>query len=229
MKRWSKIILMLFVMAILFSIFSFAIPFPKNSGFFVAYIAELVAIFLQIPIFNTALGRDGSVDSKFLGYPTVKIGCIYLIVQTIASVLIFSGGFFRSFPSWISVVVCGVILCLAIIGCIGTEIAENKVGNVEDQGADSTKMIDKMRVISSSLPPMINNDSELGRQLTALDDDLHFSDPVSVPATSDIEQEIFSMLTKLKSDIVSDNITETSVIEVRRKLAERNALCRNSK
>jgi hypothetical protein len=132
MNKKLKFTIILVTFAALFSVLAFAIPFERNGGFWVAYIAEMVAIVLQYPILNSSIGGS-TAKSQFYGIPIACMGVIYLIGQTILSIVLFCAGFIPAFPVWISIVLCAVVLAFALIGVIGADISREKIQHIDLQ------------------------------------------------------------------------------------------------
>lgn len=83
-KNSSKGYLILGILFILVSVIAFAVPAAKTAAFWISYGFAVIAFAAQLIIWKAALGRSESLKSKFLGFPVVHIGIVYLIVQVIA-------------------------------------------------------------------------------------------------------------------------------------------------
>ena len=83
-KNSIKGYLILGILFALVSIIAFAIPTVKTTTFGIAYVFTVVAFAAQIAIWKIALGRKDTLKSKFLGFPVVHVGIVYLIVQIVA-------------------------------------------------------------------------------------------------------------------------------------------------
>ncbi|MEI3140542.1 MAG: hypothetical protein V8S34_02575 [Lawsonibacter sp.] len=60
---------------------AFAVPVPKTAAFWIVYGFTVIAFAAQIIIWKTAFGRGEALKSKFLGFPMIHIGIVYLAVQ----------------------------------------------------------------------------------------------------------------------------------------------------
>lgn len=114
----------------LFNVIAFAIPTVKTAGFWIAYVFTIVAFALQIAIWKTAFGKSKTLKSKFLGFPIIYVGIVYLIVQLIAFAVFMV---FTALPTWISLVICAVIAGVSGICLITTEIGRDEVARVESK------------------------------------------------------------------------------------------------
>ena len=83
-KDSSKGYIILGILFVLISIIAFAVPSAKTTAFWVSYGFTVLAFAAQITIWKAAFKRSGSLKSKFLGFPVVHIGIVYLVVQIIA-------------------------------------------------------------------------------------------------------------------------------------------------
>lgn len=211
----------------MFSVFAFVVPFERNVGFWVAYAAEMIAIVLQYPIFHSAFG-EASAKSRFYGLPIARLGYIYIGVQTALSLAIFALGFVPNFPSWLSVLVCLIVLALALLGIIKADVARDQIHQLDTKKQVSTDMITALRDQAAILPTLAS-DPDLKQQLTSLAEDLRFSDPVSSPQTEAIEQELADMLSALRSHIKNGTADAGEISAVKAKLSQRNVICKRAK
>lgn len=83
-KNSTKGYVLLGISFALVSIIAFAVPTAKTATFWIAYVFTAAAFAAQIGIWKTALGKEGTLKSKFLGFPIVHIGIVYAIIQVIA-------------------------------------------------------------------------------------------------------------------------------------------------
>ena len=83
-KNSTKGYVILGILFALVSIIAFAVPTTKTATFWIVYVFTAVAFVAQIIIWKTALGKEETLKSKFLGFPVVHIGIVYAIIQTFA-------------------------------------------------------------------------------------------------------------------------------------------------
>ena len=96
-KNSTKGYVILGILFVLISIIAFAVPTVKTAIFWIAYVFTAAAFAAQIGIWKTALGKEGPLKSKFLGFPVVHIGIVYAIIQTVAFAVFL---FVPSLPVW---------------------------------------------------------------------------------------------------------------------------------
>lgn len=228
MTKKSREIISLAVAAVIFSVIAFAVPFPKNATFLTAYIAELIALVLQIPIFKIAFDGKDAPNSKILGFPVLRVGYIYLGIQTVLS-LIFFGLAFTPVPAWIAAVVCVIVLGGAIICSIAAEIAREEVEQIEYKQTVDTSLMTDLRTRSAQLANR-TNDLPLKKQLEKLAENIRFSDPVSSPSIAADEHKLLSMFEQLEQAVAVNGENVSRVCdEVQAALEERNVACRVNK
>lgn len=230
-KRNKQAIAVIAIVLLVFSIAVFIIPFRKGSTFWIAYTAELLAAALQFPVFKLAYGNAEDLKSKVLGFPIFRVGYIYLAVQTIASIVLFTlGGFFKHFPAWISVIICLIILAAAIICSIVTDIARDEVEKIEAIQKKDTEFIKLMRVKSQNLVNENKNES-ISAMLGELSEKFRYSDPVSSSATAQSETKIDIMFGELEAAVSCGDETKSKVIceKLNAAIDSRNNICKLNK
>ena len=78
------------IIFILITVVSLAIPTSKSAAFWIAYIFTVVALAAQIVLWKRTFGHK-ELKSKFLGFPIVHIGIVYLVVQiTVLFIFVFA-------------------------------------------------------------------------------------------------------------------------------------------
>ena len=228
MSKSNKAILILVIVAAMFSVVAFAIPFPKNASFWIAYAAELVAIVLQVPIFKVAFSGAEDLKSKFLGFPIARVGYTYLIIQTILSIMFFSMGWIPV-PAWITAVVCVLVLGIMLICSISADIARQTVQQIEQTTKVDTNLMMSLRTRSAQLVNK-TSDPALKKELEKLAENIRFSDPVGSSTIAAEEQKLVSALTMLEGAVANN---DERAIELCRNaqvaLDDRNAACKMNK
>ncbi|MBO5576969.1 MAG: hypothetical protein J5956_11825 [Ruminococcus sp.] len=228
MSKSNKSVIVLVVIAVMFSVVAFAVPFPKNASFWIAYVAEIIAIALQVPIFKVAFGGADDLKSKFLGFPIARVGYTYLIIQTILSVMFFSMGWIPV-PAWITAVVCVLVSGIMLVCSITADIARQTVQSIEQTTKADTNLMVSLRTRSSQLVNR-TNDPALKKELERLAENIRYSDPVSNPEIAAQEQQLVFALTQLET-AVAENSTQAFQLcrNVQMALDDRNAACKMNK
>ena len=229
-KNNSRIWIILGIIAIVFSVIAFAVPFPKEEVFWIAYAAELIAIVLQVPIFKTAYDNAIDLKSRVLGFPVFRVGYIYLGIQTVLSLALFGLGFIDDFPVWIGLILCVIVLAAALICSISVDMARNKIVQIESVQSADTMTVKQLRTRSENL---INktSDTELRSRLEKLAESFRYSDPVSNANLYTIEQNLMGCFSQLETAVMNGNSSDAAILcqQVENVLNDRNNACKNSK
>lgn len=229
-KRTKQTILILVLTAVAYSILVFALPFRFCASFFIAYAAELVAIGSMIPIFKIAFENAETLKSKVYGFPVARIGYIYLGIQTVVSLLLtILSTVIVSFPAWIAIVLCSLILIAAWVGCIAADIARDEVEKIEQQTTVDTAFIKQMRVKSKSLAAK-TADSARKAELEKIAEKFQFSDPVSSEQTAAYDSQIATAFQGLENAVINGEDSAMAQCKTLIDLIEeRNMVCKASK
>ncbi len=129
-KNSTKGYAVLGILFVLISVVVFAVPVPKTAAFWIAYGFTVIAFAAQIIIWKTAFGRGESLKSKFLGFPMIHIGIVYLVAQILVLAVFL---YFPALPPWSSVVVCTVIAGIAAICMIAVAAGCSEIRRVEEK------------------------------------------------------------------------------------------------
>lgn len=227
-ERRKTLLLALLVVAVIFSGVAFIIPFPKGGVFWIAYIAELIAMGLQIPVFKIAFDGQEELRSKVLGFPVFRVGYLYLGVQTALSLALFALGFVEKFPVWLAALLCVIVLGAAVVCSLTADVARDVVQKSETNQKAKISWMENMRTLSAGLPAMAE-DSALKKALADLAEDFRFSDPVSSDATAAVEKELESKLREVSGKLTSGSVIPDEVQTIRKLLAQRNVMCKAGK
>ncbi len=229
-KRQKQLLLILIILAVIFSAVVFLIPFPKGGTFFIAYFSELIALAAQIPIFKLAFDNAEELRSKVLGFPVFRVGYLYLGVQTIATLLLFVLGCLPGFPVWLSAVICLLILGASGICSITADISRTEVESIEVAAKRDTSFMLSLRTRSENLIHR-TEDADLKKKLEKLAEKFRYSDPVSSPEISETEDLLSKAFSRLEAAVNGNDTTlaESLCREVSIALDDRNTACKNNK
>ena len=201
------------ILAILFVVFTvvvFAVPFVKNAVFWVSYLFVMLAIGVQGYAIHTAFSKEEPVTSKLYGFPVARIGFIYLVAQTISSVIFMVLAVIL--PLWVAIVVSIVALGAAGVGLITT---------------------DAMRAMQSKTRMLIGQcgDATLIPELRKLSETMQYSDPVSNEVLQAIEFELSQLIDEVQKAVVDQEYDAARLLvnRVMDTLIERNRVCKLKK
>lgn len=182
------------IIFILITVVSLAIPTSKSAAFWIAYIFTVVALAAQIVLWKRTFGHK-ELKSKFLGFPIVHIGIVYLIVQ-IAVLFVFV--FAEKIPAWSALVTCTVIAAMAAIFMIAADVGRTEIEKVEQKVQGKVFYIKNLQVDIEILASA-EKDTKTEEQLEQLAEKIRFSDPMSNEQLAPLEERIAIAVESLKS------------------------------
>ena len=182
------------IIFIIITVVSLAIPTSKNAAFWIAYIFTVVALAAQIVLWKRTFGHK-ELKSKFLGFPIVHIGIVYLIVQ-IAVLFVFV--FAEKLPAWSALVTCTVIAAMAAIFMIAADVGRTEIEKVEQKVQGKVFYIKNLQVDIEILASA-EKDTKIKEQLEQLAEKIRFSDPMSNEQLAPLEERIAIAVESLKS------------------------------
>lgn len=209
------------VLGILFAMVStiaFAIPTVKTTTFWIAYVFTAAAFAAQIGIWKTALGKEETLKSKFLGYPIVHIGIVYAVIQVIVFAVFL---FVQTLPAWSAIVVCSVIAGVSAVCMISADAGRDEIERIE---AKVQKKVFYIRELQADVELLADNESDpaVKTALLQLADKIRFSDPMSNEQLADLENKISIKAAALKTASSKLEI----ITELNSLLEERNKKCK---
>lgn len=217
-KNSTKGYVLLGILFALVSIIAFAVPTAKTATFWIAYVFTAAAFAAQIGIWKTALGKERTLKSKFLGFPIVHIGIVYAIIQVIAfAVFLFA----PTLPTWSAIVVCPIIAGLSAVCMISADAGRNEIERVE---AKVQNKVFYVREMQADIELLADNESDAAVKtaLTHLAEKIRFSDPMSNEQLADLENKISIKAAELKTASSKLEI----ITELNSLLDERNKKCK---
>lgn len=217
-KNSIKGYLVLGILFALVSIIAFAVPTSKTTTFWIAYVFTAATFAAQIGIWKTALGKEETLKSKFLGFPIVHIGIVYAVIQVIAFAVFM---FVPTLPAWSAIVVCSIIAGVSAVCIISAGAGRNEIERVE---ANVQKKGFYIRELQADVELLADNETvaDLKTALMQLAEKIRFSDPMSSEQLMDLENKISTKVAELKN---ASNKLEI-ITELNSLLDERNKKCK---
>lgn len=194
-KNNSKGYLILGILFILVSVIAFAVPTAKTTAFWISYAFTVLAFAAQLTIWNAALGRSESLKSKFLGFPVVHIGIVYLVVQIIAFIVFLS---ISTLPIWSAVVACAVVAGVSAVCMIASDVGRGEIERVSAKVREKTFYIKQLQA-DVELLASAETDTTTKSALMQLAEKIRYSDPMSDGQLADIEDRITEKIAELKA------------------------------
>jgi len=212
------------IVAVVYILISFLIPFSHKAPFWIAFVFGLAAIAVAAAAIYIAFVKQPDAKSRFYGFPIARIGVLYGVIQIAASVLAMALAAW--IPGWIVALLFVIALGAALIGLIGAEVV---VEEIQKQDVKLKKDVSLMRSLQSKVNHMASQfDNSAVRTLA---EEFRYSDPVSNDAIADVEADLEAAVDELQRAIIDDD--KAAVAQLCRKtsavLAERNRLCKLNK
>ena len=213
-KNSTKGYVILGILFVLVSVIAFAVPSAKNAAFWISYAFTVIAFAAQIVTWKAALGRAGSFKSKFLGFPVVYIGIVYLVIQLIAFAVFM---LFPALPVWSAIIACAVIAGVSAVCMIASDAGHSEIGRTE---AKVQKKVFYIKQLQTEVETLADAETDIAAKtaLTQLAEKIRYSDPMSSEQLADLESKISDKVLELKT---AKNKTEI-VSELFSLLDERN-------
>ena len=221
--------ILLIVLLIAYNAIILIIPFEKNLSFLISYLFTLFALVSQIYVINKAFCKgNGTVRSRFYGWPIAKVGFIYAVSQLIISIFFMSLSKFIAL--WVMSVVYIIMLVLFIVGMVSVVITRNIVEEQDYKLINSTFRMKQLRAEAENIVNKSNN-AAIRKELVSISEKLRYSDPVSSEYTKNIENEIDILIKELSNLITNadENQIYRLINNINRKIDKRNIACKNSK
>ena len=217
-KNSSKGYLILGILFVLISVIAFAVPSAKTAVFWISYVFTVIAFAAQIFIWKATLGCAESMKSKFLGFPVIHIGIVYLVVQVVALAVFL---FIPALPIWSAVVACVAIAGVSAICMIVSDVGRSEIERVSAKVQEKTFYIKQLQA-DVELLAGAETDTATKSALMQLAEKIRYSDPMSDEQLADLENKISAKVLELKT---APNKVEI-VTELSSLLDERNKKCK---
>jgi hypothetical protein len=226
-KNAKRIMVILAVALIVFSVTAFAFPFKRNGMFWMSYVFGVLAIVMQLYVCKVAFQGTDTVKSKFYGFPVAQIGIIYMAVQLVLSLIFMVLATIT--PVWIALVLYVLLMGIAVIGFIAADASRDEMERQDVKIQTGTSCMTTLRSLVYTLMEQCDN-PESKKQLGKLADEFQYSDPVSSEALKEIEQELENLVSQIQIAVCNhDEDISTLVLKTQNTLAARNRLCKLNK
>lgn len=226
-KVRPHVVAILVVLAFAFTAIAFLAPFEHGFNFIVAYAAGMLAILLQIPVFKLAYPPETPLKSQVLGYPIYRVGILYMIIQTILSLVIFSIG--DSAPPWSTLLLCILVLAGALVLGLTAKMAREAISNMETVKNADTRLMKSLALRAEALTTR-TSDPMLAQEIKKLAENISYSDPVSSTAIAEQEFKLAELFGQLESAVVGNNPGAIDLCRnVNIALEDRNIACKANK
>ena len=226
-KKQKSYIGIYIIILFLFNIVFFCIPLRRNSTSWIMYIFANISIIFSGIIGLYVYQKGQKIQSKLYGFPIVKVGLYYMIVQMIITGAFLLFGIYIKIASWIAIVTNVVILAITLIGLIITDNAEDIVEYQDISLKNATKIMTEMKVKVDGMVVQCNSEN-IKRQLIKLSEQLRYSDPVSSMQLGDIEEALKQHIDALQTLIDENDYVklEKEIKQTEGIIKQRNNMCK---
>ncbi len=230
MKRYFKYYRLGWLISlIVFNIIAFITQWqmPENSQFdgyfWIGYIFITLAFLGQLGC-SYYFFREDNKEKIFLNIPIISISYSALIVALIAGVLCM---FIPSFPYWIGVIICLVVLAFYAIAIIKTKATSDIVEEIDAKIKTQTLFIKSLTTDVDSLLLYAKSD-EAKEIVKKVYEAVRYSDPMSNEYLLELEQQISESFQKLSIAVKADDIENIKFIsdELMILIQKRNHKCK---
>ena len=231
-KNEKRIIIVLMIIAVIYTLIVFVLPVKKNGVFWCAWLFGMLAVAVQGYAVKIAFrgGVDGgdSTRSKFYGFPIAKIGSFYMVLQFVLSLVFILVS--AHIPAYIPVILYLILLGGAAIGLISADAVRDEVERQDIKLTTDTKCMQNLRSLVYPLSSQCS-DAVAAAELKKLADAFRYSDPVSSASTAELEKELTVQMNDLQAAVLEGNGSDIPELchKINVTLTERNRLCKLGK
>ncbi len=196
---WSIALIVIIVLMAL-------IPFARTAVWWIAAGCTVLMFALCALTFARAFRRDGTLESKVLGWPVFRVGYTALIVQVVVGGILM--GIASFCPVWAAVIAEVVVFAAAGICLTVRDAAREAVRSSEAAAADTTGAWKAIRTRADGIAAATGN-----AELKKLAEAIRYADPTP----TGMDGEISEMLETLSSYADAENIKKAFRLLEKRK------------
>ena len=198
-----------------------------NARFWIAWSITLVAfVGSSICAYHTL--KQDNLEKVFYRIPLIRISYLCLLAMLVASAVLI---LIPNCPTWVSAVVCIVILALQATSAIKSEWAAQTIEATGQKVCTQTSFIRTITTQAQSLCACAKT-PKAKAACKKVHEALRYSDPMSTGALADIEMEIEQVFSTFSSEVkegVSDADCTVTAERLLALIADRNTQCKAGK
>ena len=201
-KNFKKYIIGVIILEVIYNVLVLAIPFSHKSevSFWLLWFVGFLSILVQPFIARYGLNNSNTYKSKIFGWPIIRLGYLYLLIQMGFCVALFTLGSFFRVDYWIILIVEVILIGLIAIGLITVDSYKEEITKIEDSVPLATKFISELKIDSEILLKKMTEES-IRIKLEEFVEEVKYSDPVSNDSLIEIEEEINMNYQALKNNL----------------------------
>lgn len=204
---WSLWVIALAVVLVL----ALIIPFVRIAVYWLALLCTITMFGVCAFAFIRAFRKDGTMESKLLGWPIFKVGYVALIVQIIAGFALMALAAFC--PVWIAALAEVAVFAVTAFCLTVKDAVREAVTVAEVKGIDNTAAWKAIRARAAAIAAE-NRHPDIKK----LAEEIRFADPTP----TGMDGEIAQMLETLSSYADAENIKKASTMIAQRKLVSKS-------
>lgn len=226
MKYYSVVWL---IALVIFNVIAFVTPneiagvSKFSGGFWVGYAFITLAFIGQLACALIALKEENN-QKLFYNISIISVSYIGLIVMLVVGTLTMM---IPALPYWVGVIVCLIVLTFTAVSVIKASAAIEEVERMDHKVKEQTFSIKSLAVDSEALAAEAKI-PELKTEAKKVYEAIRYSDPMSNPALSDLEAQIFDKFNEFSSAVKSENAenAKTAAGELMTLIQNRNKKCK---
>jgi Holliday junction resolvasome RuvABC endonuclease subunit len=214
-----------FIIAAVYNVIVFVIPFNKGGGFWAGYGFSMLAVLLTAAICLYAFDREG-LKSKVFGVPLIMVAWRYLLIQLILGLVEMALDLIP-IPFQIGIALNTILLGICLLGLIVVEASKEEIERIDAQVKEKIFFIKSLQVDVEGMVEKSSDDS-VKKTLKALAETVRYSDPMSSPQLAAIENKIEAKATVLAETVekADGDAIKALCDELQQLFAERNRKCK---
>jgi hypothetical protein len=211
------------IVLVMYNVVIFVISFDRGAGFWTGYAFSILAILLMTAVYARFFGQE--LRSKVYGWPLLTVAWRYLIIQIIAGLAQMALSPVVPFQYGLAVNV--VLLGACLLGLVVMEAAKEYVEHLDAKIEAKTYFIRTLREYTENLTSRAK-DEGLKKSLKTLAEAVRYSDPMTNPQLSTIEDKIEVKVNELAEKVKKTDVggAQTLCEEMQLLLADRNRKCK---
>ena len=227
-KKITSMLWYFLAVLVFLNLLVFVIPFSRGMTFWIAYVFLMTALVAQFGIYYLISHTGDLLKKGAVHYPLLRIGYRYLIIQLVVSIIFFlADGFLSPSLVWIPLAVCLLIFGISCGLFVMTYSSLKTVERIHETTVASTAFIQNL-TLEADLLRRQTESPVLQEKLSQFYEIVRFSDPVSSPGLSEIEERIGGQMQVLKSVVACGDAVQAEQIlqQLSSELYERNQRCK---
>ncbi len=216
-------ILLLFV----FLIYHIAVvTFAKNIVFWIVYFFSVFAIAVQAFTLHEIVKSQALIKDRIYDFPMFRISILYLIVQLATGLVLM--GLSDKVPVFAAALAETVILAVAVAGFYAAGAAQAEAVR---QDAQLYRELAEMEELRTRVNLLIGQceDGKIGEILHKLEEEIHYSNPLSRESARGIEEEITVLFSEIEAAALEPDTETVSCLcnRMTELLRERDRICKH--